>query len=237
MNNVFITGKNGLLSKYLTFLDPTITGTTRSELDLLDSSSIYRFIDSRRPELVVHAAAYTNVSKAEVDKELCWRTNVTGTEELVNVCAGYNIPLIFISTDYVFLGNEGNYKEDSIPGPPINFYALSKLAAESAVNACADNMIIRTSFRPEFWPYLIAFSDSYTSQDYVDVIAPKILLAIRNFWEIPNRILHISSERKSHYELAIRRNADVIPGKRSSLIPMDSSLNNDLWNSIEKDLH
>jgi dTDP-4-dehydrorhamnose reductase len=76
----------------------------------------------------------------------------------------------------------------------------------------------------------------YTSQDYIDVIAPDIALAIVRCREIPYPTLHIATERKSAYELARRRRADVQPGSKSSLkvrLPDDISLDVTRWNQLK----
>lgn len=75
-------------------------------------------------------------------------------------------------------------------------------------------LVIRTSFRPRKWPYPVAFTDVYTSQDYVDIVAPEIALAVRYVDLIKVDTLHIATERESVYELARRRESAVKPSAR-----------------------
>jgi dTDP-4-dehydrorhamnose reductase len=131
------------------------------------------------------------------------------------------------------------YKEEDPPGPVCNYYALSKLVAEEMVRLAPRHLIIRTSFRPRQWPYPVAFTDVYTSQDYVDVIAPDIALAITSYSTIPDAVLHIATERKSVYELARRRRADVRPGSKREArvtLPDDISLDTRRWQALKAQL-
>jgi dTDP-4-dehydrorhamnose reductase len=116
-----------------------------------------------------------------------------------------------------------------------NYYALSKLVAEEMVRLAPAYLIIRTSFRPREWPYPVAFTDVYTSQDYVDIIAPQIALAITHCHEIPYDTLHIATERKSAYELAKRRNPNVQSGSKGQTgvtLPNDISLDTTRWERL-----
>jgi len=102
----------------------------------------------------------------------------------------------------------GNYREDDPRGPIRNYYALTKLVAEEAASAAMPEgklLIIRTSFRARQWPHPVAFSDLFTSQGYVNVLAPHIALAIAKADEIPYDKLHIAGELRSALELARER--------------------------------
>src|SRR5262249_20743795 len=146
----------------------------RRELDIVQRHTIQAALDCYAPTVLVHAAAYTDVAGAERDQDTCWRVNVVGTRHLVDAAREHGLRVVHISTDYVFYGDRGLYKEDEPVGPVRNYYALSKLVAEEIVRCAPRHLVIRTSFRPREWPYPVAFEDIYTSQDYVDVIAPEI---------------------------------------------------------------
>ena len=130
------------------------------------------------------------------------------------------------------------YREDDTLGPVRNYYSLTKLVAEQIARSRPEFLVIRTSFRPREWPYPVAFADVYTSQDYVDVIAPEIVLAIQRHRDIPYNVVHIAeTERKSVYELARRRKSDVQPGtKRDAKVelPDDISLDISRWQGLKK---
>ncbi len=236
---MLLTGGSGRLGLELQKLLKGIIAPEREELDVRSEISIKNNILLYKPELIVHAAAYTDVASAETNKEDCWQSNVVGTRNIVLAAQKYKIPLLYISTDYVFYGDIGNYKEDDPLGPVRNYYSLSKLVAEEIVKTLDDYLIIRTSFRPSEWAYPKAFYDLYTSQDYVDIIAPEIALAIKNYDKIAHKIIHIAKERKSAYELAKRRRKDVLRASKTELeldLPEDISLNIDRWERIKGEL-
>lgn len=235
---ILLTGGTGRLGTALREPMPELIAPGRAELDITDLSSVERAFEQYRPRVVVHAAAYTNVAGAETEKALCWRVNVEGTRNLVRAALGRDLHFVHISTDYVFWGDVGGYREDDPVGPVRNYYALSKLVAEEVVRILPHHLIIRTSFRPSPFPYPVAFYDLFTSQDYLEVIAPQIVLALRNLDKIPYNTLHIATERKSVYELARRTRPEVEQQSRETakvLLPEDISLDVSRWN-IQKSL-
>jgi dTDP-4-dehydrorhamnose reductase len=235
---ILLTGGTGRLGRELKLLLPELIAPSRAEVDISRPEAIEAALQRFEPEVVVHTAAYTDVARAEQDRQACWRTNVDGTRCIVQSAAHHGVFLVHISTDYVFEGIRGLYKEEDPPGPVCNYYALSKLVAEELVRLAPRHLIIRTSFRPREWPYPVAFTDVYTSQDYVDVIAPEIALAIQYYREIPYPTLHIATERKSVYELARRRRLDVRPGTKreaSVALPDDISLDTSRWQTLRRE--
>jgi len=237
---VLVTGGSGRLGRELRIELPRLGleafFPARAELDVTLPGTVRAALDRYEPDIVVHAAAYTDVKGAEEEKELCWRVNVGGTRNVVRALADSGVKLVYISTDYVFWGDEGGYVEEDPVGPVRNYYALSKLAAEEVARVYEDTLVIRTSFRPREWPYPVAFTDVYTGQDYVDVIAPEISLAVQHAPEIPDATLHVATERKSVYELARRRSATVKPGTKREAgveIPEDISLSTKRWQALK----
>jgi dTDP-4-dehydrorhamnose reductase len=238
-----LTGGSGRLGTELRADLPTlgieVFAPPRTELDITRPETISEALDRYEPDLLVHAAAYTNVAKAETEREACWASNVGGTRNIILALAGSGAKLVHISTDYVFWGDKGGYTEEDTPGPVRNYYALSKLVAEEVARTYPGTLVIRTSFRPREWPYPVAFEDVYTSQDYVDIIAPEIALAVRHASSIPYPILHIATERKSVYELARRRSPSVRLGSRGDSgvnLPEDISLDTRLWRVLKEQL-
>jgi dTDP-4-dehydrorhamnose reductase len=234
---VLLTGGTGRLGHELQTLLPEVTAPPRAELDITRPEAVEAALRRHAPDVVVHTAAYTDVAGAERDRQACWKTNVHGTRAVVQSVAQCGVFLVHISTDYVFEGTRGMYTEEDPPGPVCNYYALSKLAAEEVARLAPRHLIIRTSFRPREWPYPVAFVDVHTSQDYVDVIAPEIALAIQHYRDIPYSTLHIATERKSAYELARRRRPDVRPGSKRELsvaLPDDISLDTSRWQTLKR---
>lgn len=227
---ILLTGRTGRLGRELMKLRTFDFAPTREEMDLRDPDHVSEYIAPRPIELIVHCAAYTHVERAESEKQECYETNVLGTRRL----ADFGIPILYISTEYVFDGQAGDYREDDYPNP-VNFYALTKLLGEGALNARSH--ILRLVFKARPWPYPAAFSDQYTSGDYVDVMANEVnkvigLLVHRR--PVP-RVLHLGTGRKTIYDLA-RQSRDVQDTTRfRSLValPYDTSLDTTLWERIQ----
>ncbi len=202
---LLLTGGSGVLGRELLPFLPGAAAPTSLELDVTDERGTARAIAAAEPRVVVHCAAYTDVRAAEVERERCWSVNVVGTRNVVRAAREAGARLVHVSTDYVFFGDRGGYREDDVPGPVRNYYSLTKLMAEEAVRALPGSLVVRTSFRPRAWPYPTAFDDLYTSQDYVDVMAPLLAELIAHLDEVEDDTLHVATERKSVFELASRR--------------------------------
>lgn len=233
---ILLTGGGGRLGSELRALIPSLDAPSRQALDITSPQSVQSYVERTRPTLIVHAAAYTDVAGAERQREACWRVNVEGTRHVAAAARAVGARLLHISTDYVFSGDRGDYRETDVPGPPVNYYALTKLVAEESARLAERFLIVRTSFRPREFQYPVAFEDVYTSQDYVDIIAPMIAEVIAHADQIPDEVLHVVTERKSVYDLARRRKPDVRPGRRaeaSVVLPADVSLNTERWQALK----
>ena len=234
--SILLTGGSGRLGTELRALLTNVFAPAHAEMDICEPASIESALRAHRPAVCIHAAAYTNVAGAETEHSLCWRTNVDGTRNIVQAAMNHGVFLVHISTDYVFEGTRGNYAEDDVLGPPLNYYGLSKLVAEAVVRLAPRHLVIRTSFRPRQWSYPVGFTDVFTSQDYIDVIAPDIALAVRHCLAIPHDTVHIATERKSVYDLARRRKPDVRPGSKKDApvrLPDDASLDTSRWQTLK----
>lgn len=147
-----ITGAKGQLgtelAKMLDEHDLNYWGYDSKDLDITNRELVMASINDLKPDVIFHCAAYTAVDKAEDEgKELNWRVNVDGTQNVADAAAQVGATLVYISTDYVFDGtNEGEYQVDA-PTKPQNEYGRAKLAGEAAVKAAlTDYYIIRTSW-------------------------------------------------------------------------------------------
>lgn len=239
MQGALLTGGTGTLGCELVELLPGIAAPSSRTMDVTDPASVRATLMGLRPSVIVHAAAYTDVLAAEQERARCWRVNVEGTRNVARLARELDARLIHISTDYVFDGEQGGYHEDEPPGPVRNYYALSKLVAEEAALTSPHCLILRTSFRPREWPYASAFADMWTSQDWVDVIAPDIALAVRHAAHIPFSVLHIATGRKSVHDLAVQRRPGVRAGKRADAnvhLPKDTSLDTTRWKHVRSEL-
>ncbi len=209
-NKCLLTGASGLLGKNLLPLFPEskVLTPTSTTLDITSTQQVKEYFQSNPDiDLVVHAAAYTDVKKAETDFMQCHLVNVIGTYNILEHCVQAGIKMVYISTDAVFDGSMGFYHTDD-PMSPISKYDKSKTAAELMVRTYENSLIIRTSFFGETFPYDKAFVDQWTSKDYIDIMAPKIFSKINSN---KKGISHVSSNRRSLYELALIRKKDVTP--------------------------
>jgi dTDP-4-dehydrorhamnose reductase len=116
-------------------------------LDICDRQALAEVVDTQYPDVCINAAAYTDVSAAEHDSESAFRVNSEGAEAVAETISRAGIPLIHLSTDYVFDGrNRRPYREDDSTGP-LNVYGTSKLAGEAAVrDCCGQHLIVRTAW-------------------------------------------------------------------------------------------
>src|SRR5436190_9342846 len=166
MKTILVTGANGLLGQKLIYAlkgreDVHVIATSIGENRILDKEGyLYESFDvtdvkqtenilkKYQPDTIINTAAMTNVDACEADKEACWKLNVTAVENIISACNKYNKNiqphLIHLSTDFVFNGENGPYKEDDVPDP-LSYYAISKLESEKLVQQSSIKWaIIRT---------------------------------------------------------------------------------------------
>lgn len=124
-----------------------VIGTARKDFDLTNDNSMIDFITAKKPDAIIHCAAYTAVDKAEDESELAMKVNATATELIAKVCKDIGAKMIYISTDYVFPGDGNKPYEVDDPKGPTNAYGRSKLAGEEAVIKTLDKyFIVRISW-------------------------------------------------------------------------------------------
>jgi dTDP-4-dehydrorhamnose reductase len=123
----------------------SIRGVTPVSLDLRDKNHIQNMIRQVKPKVVIHCAAYSDVDACQKDPELAFRINTESARVLGEAAEAAGSRLIYVSSDMVFDGDRGDYKE-SDPTHPINIYGESKLAGEGEVKmSCSDAVIARTA--------------------------------------------------------------------------------------------
>ncbi|WP_279099906.1 dTDP-4-dehydrorhamnose reductase [Bartonella apis] len=147
---ILVTGRNGQVAQSMlhsTQEGVEIVALGRPELDITDKTSIAKAVQVYKPDIVVNAAAYTAVDKAETEIQEAFAVNRDGAGNVAEIAQDNGLPIIHISTDYVFNGqNENGYKEDDAPGP-LNVYGLSKLEGEWGVmEANPNHIILRTAW-------------------------------------------------------------------------------------------
>lgn len=160
---VLITGANGLLGQKLvdllrrqsnTQVIATARGANRlpsewdnyayDEMDITNARQVESVIENHRPSVIIHAAAMTQVDDCELNREKCWRHNVTATGYLLQAAKDIKAHFVFVSSDFVFDGSYGPLNEEVHPSP-VNYYGESKLAAENLVKqSLVSSAIVRT---------------------------------------------------------------------------------------------
>ncbi len=226
--SIFLTGGSGTLGSQM-ILDSTehnikFTSPSSDDCNIRVGWQVDENIKNFKGDTVVHCAAFTDVKTAEKYPLLAAHINVLGTFNVLHACMKYKKRLVYISTDYVFDGKKGNYKTDDSINPLSN-YAKTKAAAELLVRTYDNSLVIRTSFYGKYFPYEKALIDQWTSKDYVDIISPLVLKCLKNN---DTGINHVGSSRSTVYEIAKRRNGDVLPISLEDIeiqIPRDTSLN------------
>jgi len=117
------------------------------QLDITDQSQVENAFVDFKPSVVINASAYTNVDKAEVEPMAAFSVNSTGPANLARLCGKYKIPLIHISTDYVFDGTKGEPYLETDPVSPLGIYGKSKEEGESKLRSILkEHIILRTSW-------------------------------------------------------------------------------------------
>ena len=240
-----------------------IEGCKSYYLNIADRVDVTTLIQKLNPDYIIHTAALTNVDHCERDKRLAWNINIEGTKHIAEIARKINAKLIYISTDYVFDGNKGMYKEAD-PTNPVDYYGETKLEGEKVVKDLRDYIIVRPSVLYGWNPIKLNFvtwvmqelkkgnainivKDQFNSPTLADNLAELILELIE---KEENGIFHASgSERISRFDFALKiaeifdLNKDLIKPITSDKLnwiakrPMDSSLDVSKISRIKKPLN
>jgi len=222
MKRVLVTGANGQLGLAIkaaaAYPQLSFVFAGKAELDVTVAQQIEVFFKSNPFDFCINAAAYTNVDKAEEDKEAAYVLNETAPRLLAEACKQHNVFLLHISTDYVFDGTKGSaYTTKDTPNP-INVYGASKLAGEQAIaEVGGDYCIVRTSWlyseygtnfqtkileKAKSAPYLEVVSDLYGTPTYASNLVVFLLNKISGL-AFASKVYHFSDGKTmSWYDLA-----------------------------------
>ncbi|ADB86801.1 SDR family oxidoreductase [Saccharolobus islandicus] len=182
------------------------------KLDLTNYLAVKDFIVKKKPDVIINTASLTDVDKCETEKGEAFKVNAEAVKHIVRASRVVEAYLIHISTDYVFDGEKGLYKEEDLPNP-INYYGLTKLLGETYALSYDDSLVIRTSgvFRHKGFPIYVyktlkegkevsAFKGYYSP-----ISARKLAEAISELIDYRKTgILNVAGERVSRVDLAIK---------------------------------
>ncbi len=256
---ILITGANGLLGQYavkrLAAAGHKIIATGRGDcrlkpndkmaveyfsLDITNREEVNASVSKISPEIIVHAAAMAQPDACELDKETCDATNTLATQYFCEAAERVGARLIYISTDFIFSGDDGPYRETDAAGP-VNYYGSSKLAAEQIVqqsktqwciirtvlvygnilSGTRSNVVTWVKDNLENGKPIKVVSDQLRTPTYVDDLAKSIELAIE---KNARGIYHVSGrEVLTPYEMAIQV-ADYFGLDKSLMEKVDASV-------------
>jgi len=228
---IVITGGNGRFANKLknTLKNPNYFFPSKKELNIMNLSSIKRYLIKKKAKYLIHCAALSRPMKIhdlEISKSI--DTNIIGTANVVKACKELNIKLIYFSTGFVYPGIRGNYKENEAV-LPINNYAWSKLGGECAVTMYKKSLILRITMCEKPFMHKKAFYDieaNYIFHDDVIKIIPKILNK--------NGIINVGGKIQSVYNFAKKNKKNVIKVSGKKVFPPKPSMNVSKINKIMK---
>jgi len=142
---------------------PVFKGVDYITCDISNREQVKKIVYDFCPDFIINAAAYTNVDKSEIERELAWKINVKAVEYIAEAARVIDAHLVHISSDYIFNGKNGPYSENAVPNP-IGYYGRTKLASENALKISgAIYTILRTNVlygtapdsRPDFVKWVV----------------------------------------------------------------------------------
>lgn len=245
MHNILVTGSNGQLGNELRLVVEekdkvnNYFFTDVAELDITNKNDVSNFLVANNIDIVVNCAAYTNVDKAEDDKENAYLINHIGPKNIAEVCRDKNGFLIHISTDYVFDGTKNTPYTETDETKPLGVYGETKLRGENAIiNSGCEFVIIRTSWLYSSFGHnflktmqkltaekesLNVVFDQVGTPTYAHDLANVIYTIIqKNESDIKNQIYHYSNEGVcSWYDFAVAINE--VSGHNCNVMPCHSN--------------
>lgn len=147
---ILLTGAGGQLGKALTAGASSaddVIAYTKAQLDITNLAAVHQLVAAIQPDIIINAAAYTNVDLAEQELDLAFAINSTGVKNLALIGKKFNLPLLHISSDYVFSGTKQTAYLETDPCNPINAYGASKVAGEKILSAIwHKSLVLRVSW-------------------------------------------------------------------------------------------
>ena len=196
----------------------------RKKLNIENFKSIKTYLSKVKPDILIHLAGLSrpmNIHDKDIKKSI--DLNIIGTANITKACEEKNIKLIYFSTNYVYPGKKGNYKENHSL-LPVNSYAWSKLGGEASVHLYKNSLILRVCMTEKPFVHKVAFSNIKTSFMYQENVA-KILFKLID----KTGIINIGGSTMSVYDFAKKDNKFIVKKKLNKNnkigMPINSSIN------------
>lgn len=176
----------------------------RKKLDITKISSIRKYLKITKPNYFIHCAGLSrpmDIHKDKISQSI--NTNIIGTSNVVMACSEHNIKLIYFSTNYVYPGLKGNYKETE-PVLPINNYAISKLGGECAVQMYKNSLILRICMTEKPFVHKKAFYDVELNFMFHEELAKNLLKVIDK-----KGILNVGGKKQTVIKFAKKYNKNI----------------------------
>jgi len=200
-----------------------ILAPTKQEMDITNLESINRVVDQFNPDIFLHPAALTRPMVKHLNHpETSIEVNIIGTSNICLSCMERNIKLVYISTDYVYPGVKGNYKETD-PLLPVNLYAWSKLGGECAVQLYQNSLILRTCMTERPFVHKKALVDSQKSLIYIDEAANICLQLLDE-----QGIINLGGESTNSYDFIKNERPEVEKIYRKDILDVDMAIDSSM---------
>ena len=235
MKKIVITGGSGrfgdVLKRYKT--NHKLYFPTKKELDILSPKKIQSYLKKKKPNILIHLAGLSRPMKLHDTKiERSIDLNIIGTANITKACFFNKIKLIYFSTNYVYPGVKGNYKENSTLFP-VNNYAWSKLGGESSVILYRNSLILRVCMTEKPFVHKKAFTNVKTNFIYHEKIPPMLFKLINK-----TGVINLGGKSQSVFNFAKRENKMIkksfLKKKQSKNMPLNSTMNLKKLNLILK---
>ena len=219
---IVVTGGSGRFGSILQkkYKSNKLLYPSKEQLNILSTRSIEKYLQKTNPKILIHLAGLSRPMKIHdnnISKSI--DLNIIGTANIVKACSKLKVKLIYFSTNYIYQGKKGNYKETD-PVMPVNNYAWSKLGGESSVQMYKNSLILRVCMTEEPFIHKKAFSNIKTNFIFYKEVA-NILFKILNL----KGILNIGGKIQSPFNFGKKYNKNIKKILAKKNFPVNPSMN------------
>ena len=205
----------------------------KQQLNIENFESIKKYLNKINPTYLIHAAGLSrpmNIHEKDISKSIS--INIIGTANIVKACQEKNVKLIYFSTNHIYPGVKGNYKEKD-PILPINKYALSKFGGECSVQMYSNSLILRICMTEKPFIHKKAFNDVETNFMYHETLAKNLVKLIDK-----KGIINVGGQKNTILNFAKKNNKNIVKISAKKVFgknyPLKQSMKVDLYNKAIK---